>query len=67
MDREVTQQTFVGLQDVLKTSSGHVLKTSSTRLRRNNFSSFKTTRRPLEEKTSCKTKNCYAEDVLKTS
>ena len=27
-----TQQTFVGLQDVLKTSSRHVLKTSSTRL-----------------------------------
>ena len=37
--RETTQQTFVGLQDVLKTSSRHVLKTSSTRLQRNNFTS----------------------------
>ena len=32
-----TQKTFVGIQDVLKTSSGHVLKTSSTRVQRNNF------------------------------
>ena len=38
----VTQQTSVGLQDVLKTSSRHVLKTSSTRLQRNNFTSSKT-------------------------
>ena len=38
----LTQQTFVGLQDVLKTSATHVLKTSSTRLERNNFSSSKT-------------------------
>ena len=43
---------------VLKTSWRHVLKTSSTRLQRNNFTS---------SKTSWKTKNCYAEDVLKTS
>ena len=34
-----------------------VLKTSSTRLQRNNFT---------PSKTSSKTKNCYAEDVLKT-
>ena len=52
------QQTFVGLQDVLKTSSRHVLKTSSTRLQRNNFSF---------SKTSWKMKNCYSEDVFKTS
>ena len=52
-----SQQTFVGLEDVLKTCSKHVLKTSSTRLQRNNFTS---------SKTSWKTKNCYAEDVLKT-
>ena len=39
---EAAQQTFVGLQDVFKTSSRHVLKTSSTRLQRNNFSSSKT-------------------------
>ena len=41
-DLEPSQQTFVGLQDVLKTSSRHVLKTSSTRLQRNNFTSSKT-------------------------
>ena len=38
----ITQQTFVGLEDVLKMSSRHVLKTSSTRLQRNNFTSSKT-------------------------
>ena len=36
---ECTQQTFAGLQYVLKTSLRHVLNTSSTRLQRNNFSS----------------------------
>ena len=40
--KNYSQQTFVGLQDVLKTSSRYVLKTSSTRLQHNNFSSFKT-------------------------
>ena len=60
-----SQQTFVGLQDVLKTPSRHALKTYSTRLQRNNFSSSKTSWRrlantfwrPLEDvlKTSCKT------------
>ena len=35
-----TQQTFAGLQDVLKTFSRHVLKTSSTHIQHNNFSSF---------------------------
>ena len=45
---KTNQQTFVGLQDVLKTSSRNVLKTSSTRLQRNNFtSSKKTFSRPL--------------------
>ena len=34
-----SQQTFAGLRDVLKTSSRYVLKTYSTRLQRNNFSS----------------------------
>ena len=53
----LSQKTFVGLENVLKTSSRHVLKTSSTRLQRNNFT---------PSKTSSKTKNCYAEDVLKT-
>ena len=65
-----SQQTFAGLQNVLKTSSRHVLKKSSTHvlkmssthLQLNNFSSFKTSSRRLENvlKTSCK----Y---VLKTS
>ena len=36
------QQTFDGLLDVLKRSSKHVLKRSSTRLQRNNFLSSKT-------------------------
>ena len=64
-----TEQTFVGLQDVFKTSSRHVLKTSSTWLQRNNFLSFKMSWRRLEDslKMSCKTKNCYTEDVFKTS
>ena len=60
----LSQQTFVGLQDVLKTSS--------TRLQPNNFMSSKTSWRRFQDlsqdvfKTSWKTKNCYAEDVLKT-
>ena len=37
-----THQTFVDLEDVLKTPSRHVLKTPSTRLQRNNFTSSKT-------------------------
>ena len=55
----------------------HFLKTSSTRLQRNNFSSSKTSWRRLEDvlktsrktfwRTSSRTKNYYAEDVLKTS
>ena len=40
---DISQETFVGLEDVLKTSSRHVLKTSSTRLQRNNLTSSKTT------------------------
>ena len=61
--------------------SRHVLKTSSTRLQRSNFTSSKTSWRRLTKtswrrledvfktshKTSWKTKDCYAEDVLKTS
>ena len=44
-----TQQTFVGLEDILKTSSRHLLKTSSTRLQRNNFTSSKTSWRLVVE------------------
>ena len=40
--KDLTQQTFVGLQDVWKMSSRHVLKTSSTRLQRNSFLSSNT-------------------------
>ena len=35
--KQHSQQTFVGLEDVFKKSSRHVLKTSSTRLQRNNL------------------------------
>ena len=58
---------------VFKTSSRHAFKTSSRRLQRNKFSSSKTPSRRLARglrgafKTSWKTENCYAEDVLKTS
>ena len=61
----------------LKTSSRHVLKTSSARLQRSNFTSSKKSWRFLAKKywrrvedvfkTSWKTKTFYAEDVLKTS
>ena len=43
------QQTFVGLEDVFKTSSRYVLKASSKRLQHNNFSSSKTSWRRLED------------------
>ena len=59
------QQTFVGFEDVFKPSLRHVLKTSSKRLERKNFSSPKTSCKYFL-KTSWKTKNCYAEDILKT-
>ena len=68
-----SQQRLAGLQYVLKTSLRQVLKMSSTHLQLNNFSSFtwhvlKTFSRRLEDvlKMSLETKNCYAEDVLKT-
>ena len=56
---QTSQQAFVGLQDVLKMPSRHVLKASSTRLQRNNFWSCKTS--------SCKTSSLHFKDVLKTS
>ena len=58
LGEELTQQTFVGLQDASKTSPRHVLKTSSTRLQRNFFSSSKTFSRCLED---------ILQDVFKTS
>ena len=57
-----TQQTFVGLQDLLKTSSRHGLRTSSKRLQRNNFLSSKTSSGRLED-----VLQTHPEDVLKTS
>ena len=50
----LSQQTFFGLEDILKTSSRHVLKTFSTRLQGNNSSSSKTSSRRLQD-ISCKT------------
>ena len=67
-----TQQTFTGLQDVLKTPSSHVLNTSSTRLQRNSSLSSKTSWRRLD--VVLKTSSCLqrrlediSQDVLKTS
>ena len=51
---------------VFKTSWRCLQDMSSRRLPRNNFSSSKTSWRHLR-KMSWKTKNCYAEDVLKTN
>ena len=63
------QQTFVGLEDVLKMFSRHVLKTSSTRLQCNNFSSSNTSsrRKIFTLKTSSRHvfKTCL-QDVFKT-
>ena len=42
LQKDASLQKFVGLQDVWKMSSRHVLKKSWRRLQRNNFSSFKT-------------------------
>ena len=81
LETDIPGKHFVCLQDVLKTYSWHVFKTCSrhffktpTRhLQRNNFSCSKTSWRRLARclqnvfKTSRKTKNCHAEDVLKTS
>ena len=53
--KRLSQRTFVSLEDVLKTSSRHFLKTSSTRLQ--SVTSFSL---PSLLKTSCK-------DVMKTS
>ena len=62
------QQTFVGLEDVLKTPSKHVLRTSSTLLQRNNFSSSKTSWRRLEDAltTSRETSLRRRQEFLKT-
>ena len=64
--REMTQQTFVGLPDVSKTSWRHVFKTSSTPLQRNNFTSSKTSWRRLERQKNFTLKTPWSH-VLKTS
>ena len=75
---QIPQKIFVDLQDVLKMSSKHVLRTSWRYLQRNNFSSckyiFKTSWMHLQDmsfeyilKKSWKTRNCSVEDFFKTS
>ena len=72
LDTNIPSKYFVCLQNVLKTSSKHVFKTSSRLLQGNNFFSSKPSSRRLCKmssrrlKTSCRTKNCYAEEVFKT-
>ena len=74
---QIPQKIFVDLQDVLKMSSKHVLRTSWRYLQRNNFSSckyiFKTSWMHLQDmsfeyilKKSWKTRNCSVEDFFKT-
>ena len=65
----LSQQTFVGLEDVMKTCSRHVLKTSSTHLQCNNFWSSKTSWRRLQDilKTSRKTSwRCFGRPKIVT-
>ena len=65
----VSKTSWRRLQDMSSRHLEDVFKTSSRCLQRNNFSSSKTSWRCLQDvfKTSWKTKNWYAEDVLKTS
>ena len=82
LDTDIHNKYFVCLQNVLQTSSRHVFKTSWRHLQRSNFSSFKTSPRLLQDvfkrylqdvfetfsrRPGRKAKNCYDEDVLKTS
>ena len=73
LDTVIPSKHFACLQDLLKTSSRHVFKASSRRIQCSNFSSSKRSSRRLARylqdvsKTSWKTKNCYAGDLLKTS
>ena len=60
---DVTQQTFFGLQHVLKTSWRHVLKMSSTRLQRNNFTSSKTSWRRMAKTNILVLTKTSSEDV----
>ena len=65
LDIVCTQQTFVGLQYFLKTSSRHVFITSSRRLQRNNF--FLKTSCNYVLKTSSRRLQDVLRDLFKTS
>ena len=82
LDTDIPNKYFVCLQNVFKTPSRDVFKTSWGRLQRNNFSFFKTSPRLLQgvfqsylqdffetlsRRLGRKAKNCYDEGVLKTS
>ena len=68
----LSQQTFVGLQDVLKASWRHVLNTYSKRLQRNNLLSSKTSWRRFRDKILLRWRSLlevfktYLQDVSKT-
>ena len=49
LDKDIPGNYFLCLQDVSKTCSRHVFKTSSRYLQRNNFSSSKTSSRRLQD------------------
>ena len=82
LDTDIPSKHFVCLLDVLKTSSRHVFKTSSRYVFKTCLQDFFKTSCEMSSrrlrnrsskrvedvfKTCWKTKNCYAEDVLKTS
>ena len=74
LDTDIIGKLFVCLHNVFKTSSRYVFKTSSRHVfKTSSRHVFKTPSRHLARclqdvfKTSWKTKNCYAEDMLKTS
>ena len=67
LDTDIPSKQFVYLQDIFKTSSRLVFKVSSRHAFKISLRHvFKTSSRRIY-KTSWKMKNCYAEDVLKTS
>ena len=73
LDTDIPSKHFVCLQDVFKMSWIHVLKKSWRRLQRNNFSSFKTSSRRLQDvlwdvfKTSLKTWRRLQDDIKTSS
>ena len=59
LDTDIPNKQVVCLQDVLKTSSRHILKTSWRRLQCNNFLSFKTSSRRLGRQKIVMLKTCW--------